>query len=386
MSISTRRLLAICLGMSLVLSIACEEPKQDKRAAAEEAEDDKPGVSAVNPIAIAGNAEAFGFLSKMQGHWVGSNVVSGVTYNWFAFDYRAISSSHVFGIYEGGTMGNLLTSFFVADYKGAKTIMARNGGVLGDLYRSSYFVMDAVTTEGDSDCFQFVDAVGGLNIMSMKVCFDGEAIDFKSYRSSFGSYYPPELHMHFKATKENPDLASTAATTLSFPSQTSERDFSSGFTTDDLYRNEGTEAPVSATFLYQGTGELAVRAAAAKDPYTAADHGHIAELRLDVTRGTVAEGKKLFVFLSKDPLTDSNGQTGGNTALNSVLQFPVLDSSSSSYTFVYLHPGSYYVTVISDTNGDGTFSSGDAATVSEAMTFNPRDVLIKTISDFSATY
>ena len=65
----------------------------------------------VNPVNI--NIDGFGLLEKMQGHWVGQNTVIGNDNPWFAFDYRAISPSQIHGIFEGGTMGNLLTSFFI---------------------------------------------------------------------------------------------------------------------------------------------------------------------------------------------------------------------------------------------------------------------------------
>ena len=80
----------------------------------------------------------------MPGHWVGKMKLMGKPIDWFAFDYRPISPSHIHGIFEGGSMGNLFTSFFVADYKGTKTIMARNGGILSGFYRTSYFVLDKI--------------------------------------------------------------------------------------------------------------------------------------------------------------------------------------------------------------------------------------------------
>lgn len=66
----------------------------------------------------------------MQGHWVESLVIMKQKFDWFAFDYRAISPPHVHGIYEGGTMGNLMTSFFITEFNGIKTLMPRNGGLL----------------------------------------------------------------------------------------------------------------------------------------------------------------------------------------------------------------------------------------------------------------
>ena len=108
----------------------------------------------VNPIDI--NIDGFDFLEKMQGHWTGTNRVIADDYDWFAFDYRANSPSSVHGIFDGGSMGNLLTTFYVTDFKGKRTLMARNGGVLSGIYRISYFVLDKIENN-DGKYFRFVD-------------------------------------------------------------------------------------------------------------------------------------------------------------------------------------------------------------------------------------
>lgn len=363
-----------------MLIVSCEKPDKKEEAKAE----GHPGPSEVVPLAIAADSAGFGFFAKMQGHWVGSNTVSSIRYPWFAFDYRAISASHVFGIFEGGSLGNLLTSFFVANYKGTKTIMARNGGVLGDLYRASYFVLDEVTTAEGAECFRFVDAVGGKNVMWIDVCFKDATIDFKAYRSGLGRYFPPELHMDFKAVKKHGELATTAATATSYPSENLEKNLSGGFNEANLYRTPGKDKPVSATFLYQGDGSLATRATQAGDPFPPADHSRLASLNVAVTRGS-ATGK-LFMFLSKDPLTDSGGQVGGDAALDTVLQFPTLSATASSYLFSYLHPGRYYVTAIADSNDDGAVSQGDATHVSVAVDVAVDGNQEMTISSLDITY
>lgn len=373
---------ASLLAVPLVLVLACEQDKpKDKEAPKEH-----PGVSEVKPVDIEANEAGFQFLAKMPGHWVGSNVVTGQNYPWFAFDYRAISNSHAFGIFEGGSLGNLLTSFFVTNYKGVRTIMARNGGVLGRIYRSSYFVLDDVTTEGGKSCYRFVDAVGGKNIMWMSLCFAGESLAFKAYRSRLGRTFPPELHMDFNATRKNGDLATTAATAVGYPDKTVTKDLSQGFVESDLYRNEGTDKAVSATFLARDTGDLATKAAAARDPFKPGDHPRIAKLKVEVTRAGDTVGKKVFLLLSKDPLADDSGKIGGEAQLDTILQFPTLEPSAASYQFYYLHPGRYYVTAIADTNGDETFSKGDACSKSVAVDIAPESDQTYTISSMGIIY
>ena len=95
--------------------------------------------SKINPVDI--NKKGFEFLEKMQGHWVGKTDLMGNYFDCF-LDYRVISASHVHGIFEGASMGNLFTSFFVTDFKGKRTIMVRIGGLLNGIYRTGYFVLD----------------------------------------------------------------------------------------------------------------------------------------------------------------------------------------------------------------------------------------------------
>jgi len=106
--------------------------------------DFKPPV--ITPVDI--NKQGFELLEKTQGHWVGTMNLMGQKFDWMAFDFRAIAPSHVHGIFEGGTIGNLFTSFFVTEFNGKRTIMARNGGLLNGIYRTSYFVLDHVEERG----------------------------------------------------------------------------------------------------------------------------------------------------------------------------------------------------------------------------------------------
>ncbi|MEM6470580.1 MAG: c-type cytochrome domain-containing protein, partial [Planctomycetota bacterium] len=80
--------------------------------------------------------QGFELLRHLKGHWVGSMELMGQEFEWWAFDFRPISPSHIHGLFEGGTIGNLFTSFFVADFSGKKTIVARNGGLLNGIYRT----------------------------------------------------------------------------------------------------------------------------------------------------------------------------------------------------------------------------------------------------------
>lgn len=333
------------------------------------------------------NSDGFDLLEKMQGHWIGQNRVIATDYDWFSFDYRPISASHVHGIFEGGTMGDLLTSFFVTDFKNTRTIMARNGGVLNGIYRTSYFVLDSVNSSPTKGKFyRLIDAVGGRGVMSMELRFKDDSLYFNAYTSRLGLNVPPARHMTFKAKKQNLDLAQAAAQAVGFPQNTPAWDFSNGFVQENLYVNPGKSAAESATFLYQDSNlDVFAMAPLSGDPFTIANHPRLSSLRVNITRSTNAQGKPLFVYLSKLPLTDTNGffQTQTADAFNSVLRFPVIVETQNEFTFTYLHPGNYYLTVIADVNNDQTISQGDVTSISQLITINPERSQQITINDIN---
>ena len=70
----------------------------------------------ITPVDV--RKQGFEMLEYMQGYWVGSMNLMGQDWDWMAFDYRAIAPSHVHGIFEGGTIGNLFTSFLPDQFQG----------------------------------------------------------------------------------------------------------------------------------------------------------------------------------------------------------------------------------------------------------------------------
>lgn len=337
----------------------------------------------VKPINI--NNEGAGLLENLKGHWVGSNQVLSWDFDWFAFDYRPISESHIFGIYEGGSQGNLFTSFFVTDYKNTRTIMARNGGLLGGIYRTSYFVLDSVKVGSTESYYRLIDAVGGSATMYMELVFSGDDLNWNVYTSRLAQNNMPTRHMTFSAKREHVSLANTAANAVNFPSTNVTWDFSDGFNSSYLYDlDESTTTPKSATFAAETNGnDVYTLASQSGDPFIITDHPYLATLRVDITKNTLINGKKLFLYLSKDPLTDNSGIMQGDAEFNTVLQFPELDETANNFTFTYLHPGEYYITVIADANDNGYASTGDVTHVSQAITVNPNGQQQVTITNIN---
>ena len=324
--------------------------------------------SAVSPIDVT--KEGFDLLEHMQGHWIGSMKIIRDEYDWFSFDYRAISPSHVHGIFEGGSMGNLFTSFFVANFKGTQTIMARNGGILNGIYRTSYFVLDSVSYENNERYYRLVDAEGGKRVMWMELTFSDSKLSFNSYTSRLGTFPEATRHMTFKATKKHTDLAAAAAKVVGFPKNIPDWDFSTGL--PDPYIEEGDTISRTATYLWQDVNqEIETLARLAKDPYRIDQIPHLSKVTVQVKRTLEIKDKKLFIYLSRVAMTDEQGYFKTGNITDEILSFPEIVGTQNEFTFTYLHPGTYYLTVIADANENGYVSPGDITHASKKVIVLP---------------
>ncbi|MEM8886741.1 MAG: hypothetical protein AAGD28_02065 [Bacteroidota bacterium] len=358
-----KNLLIIYLLLLGMLSFACSKTVNP-------APTPEQGVSTeVRPVDV--NQKGFELLEKMQGHWQGRNKVLAWDWDWFAFDYRPISPSHVFGIHEGGSMGNLLTSFFVSDYKGTQTIMARNGGVLSGIYRISYFVLDSVRNDPNRNYYRLVDAIGGAKVMYMELEFSGDSLNWSAYTSRLGENMVATRHMAFQGVNTDRSLAQTAADQVGFPKNEASIEFTQGFNTDYLYVAEGESAPLSASFLAQGNeNDVFTLGQESGDPFPITEHPQLALLEIDFEKSTQIKDDRLMLYLSDEALTDENGFISAE-AFNSILHFPELEADAEEFQFTYLHPGTYYLTVIADHNGDQLPGSGDISSKSQKITVLP---------------
>lgn len=318
--------------------------------------------------------QGFEFLENMQGHWVGKMNLMGQDMPWFAFDYRAISHSHIHGIFEGGTMGNLFTAFFIANFKGKKTIMVRNGGVLNGIYRTSYFVLTQVKISKEESYYRFVDAYGGEQIMWIEVRFKGEdEIEFNSYTSRMGTYPEPKAHMIFTAKKMNLELSEDAAQTVGFPQNKIEKDFSEGLPLP--YWGTEYATITSASYLWHDTSlPVETMATLSGDPYRIDEIPYLSSLKLKIDKQNQQD--KIHVFFSKSPLTDENGKLLleygfiNDELMNQILLFSEL-KEEEEFTFTYLHPGAYFITAFIDKNNDFIPSKGDVSSLSQKITIAP---------------
>ncbi|MGB1294639.1 MAG: hypothetical protein ACPG6V_04105 [Flavobacteriales bacterium] len=326
----------------------------------------------IQPINL--EEKGFSFFEQMKGHWVGKMNLMGQKIPWFAFDYRPISPSHIHGIFEGGTMGNLFTSFFIADYKGTKTIMVRNGGVLNGIYRTSYFLLDQVKEENGESYYRFIDAYGGKQIMWIEVSFKGNNIEFNSYTSRFGTYPKPKKHMAFKGEKMHLELANHAEKQVQYPQNKAEKSFPNGL---EIIQMDPKQPTTTASYLWHDTNkDIETLAKLAQDPYTISEIPHLSQLNISFPKNLINKDKS--VYLSRKPLTDSKGnlilEYGyiKESIMNENLMFSEVTKGDDSFNFTYLHPGTYYVTIIVDEDGNMVPSKKDTVTKSVKVVVKPK--------------
>jgi hypothetical protein len=287
----------------------------------------------------------FSLLNELTGHWVGSNQTAYGFYDWFSFDFRPISPSHLHSIYEGGTNQNIITSIFVADHEGKKQIMARNGGWLGNQYRATYFVLDKAEVDGQSKYYRLVDAVGKEKRAFIEFKFENDTLYFDAYKDNSGSLDDPIHHMGFKGTNYNPSYAQPAVDLFNFPQEISEVDL------EDQFLN--LIDPNSALFLEEN-----------EDPFPKELHGHLSDLKISINRGSSILEDKLLLYISKESIVNMSGQVDFDNLNEKVIRTIDVRSNETSYEVTYLHPDNYFITAFSDIDDNKYPSSGDISSES----------------------
>jgi len=305
--------------------------------------------------------EGYGLLSDLSGHWVGTNETAYGFFDWFAFDFRPISASHVHSIYEGGTNQNIITSIFIADFEGTQKVMARNGGWLGAQYRATYFVLDKAEISGGEKYYRLVDAVGGASRAYIEFRFENGEFKFDAYKDNSGSLDEPIKHMGFVGRNLNPSFAKAATSIFNFPQEVSEVNLENAFV--DLID------PDSALFLTEEN-----------DPFPKSAHGHLSDLSININRDASIENEALLLFISKEVLIDGQGDIDSEAINTQVVRTIDIQGNETSYLSTYLHPDEYFITIFSDRDSNSILSTGDVTSASSLVNVNPESILSVSVS------
>jgi len=96
------------------------------------------------------------------------------------------------------------------------------------------------------------------------------------------------------------------------------------------------------------------------DPYPETDQPYLGKITISYNfAGTYTPNptNKVFLVITTQPLI--NGFSFNSTNLKFRSRYVILDANDTSFTFNYMHPGTYYVYAIYDNDGNQTFNSGD---------------------------
>lgn len=301
---------------------------------------------------IESEVPGFSLLSEISGHWVGKNETAFGVYDWFAFDFRPISASHIHSIYEGASAQNIINSFFIAKYDGQNQIMARNGGWLGQQYRATYFILDKVEESEDRKYYRLVDVIGGVKRSYMELTFRNGEFKFEAFKDNSGALDEPILHMSFIGKNYNPDFAENATLVHNFPSEIVEKNLENKF--DQLIDSD------SALFLEES-----------EDPFPRSEHPYVSDLKIQISRTAETTGTPLMLFLSSEPIVNEDGEVNFDHLETKLIRTITVYGNEDDYTATYLHPGNYYLTIFSDNDENQYPSEGDLTNPSKMVEVNP---------------
>lgn len=313
--------------------------------------DKKPDdVDATNTIE---NTVGFGLLNKVKGIWNGpvSSTTGLGSYPEWIVDFRPISENQISAKNELDSLNDIHLSFFVAKYNNQYRVCFRNGGSFGGMTRVSYFLADSVSENSSQSYYRFSEIIKGRNRAYTEVIFKEDSLIMKSYTNKSNSLTNPTLHMSWSARLQDTTSCQPVVTHFNFPKKTLTKDFSTIFN------------GLQETIYYSTTGG---------DPYPESDQPYLGQAIIDYSflpSYSPNPAKKVLLIITTQPLI--SGFTPNFANLKYRSRYVILPSSDHSFTFNYMHPGTYYLYAMYDANGSIYNYSGDwTSTTNTTFTLN----------------
>lgn len=286
------------------------------------------------------NTFGYGVLNKIKGIWDGpvtSTTPLGNYPEWIV-DFRPISENQVSAKNELDTLNDIHMSFFIAKYNNEYKVAFRNGGAFAGNKRVSYFLADSVSETSGKSFYRFAEIIKGKSRAYTEVIFSNDSVYIKSYTNKYNTQTSATPHMVWSAKLQDASSCQPAVTNFTFPKKTLTKDFSTTFTgqTEAIY------------FSLAG------------DPYPEADQPYLGKANISYSFAsgfTPNASKKVLLMITTQPLISGFSVNTGNLKYRS--RYVILDAGNNSFTFNYMHPGTYYLYALYDNNGDGAFTSGD---------------------------
>ena len=306
-------------------------------------EDDKPQTQNCDYQIINNNDEVIGYniLAKVPGIWngkVSSSTPLGGFPEWIV-DFRPISPSNVAAKNELDKQNDIFMSFFIVKHDCKNKVAFRNGGSFAGLTRNTYMLIDSVFENNTISYYRFSDPVSEGERVYSDITFKGDSFILDVYTNKYNTLNQAVSHMTWRAKLADASTAQAAIDLFNFPQKQLTKDFSNTF--DGL----------SEAVFYDS----------AQDPYPEEDQPYLGQSTVNVNISNPSNPdnlKKVLIILTSEPLFNGLVFNVGNLKYRSRYVF-VSAETNASYTFNYMHPGTYYVNTIYDENNDLNFSSGD---------------------------
>ena len=306
-------------------------------------DDTNPPDGSCQLAAISETSEVMGYgmLEKVPGIWngpVSSPTPLGSFPEWIV-DFRPISAAQVSAKNELDSLNDIFMSFFLVKHNCEYKLAFRNGGGFAGLTRNSYMIIDSLNETSTRSYYRFVDPVSGGNRVYTEVTFKQDSLLMVTYTNKYNTLSDPSIHMHWRASLRDASSAQAAITHFNYPQKEVVRDFSTTF--DNV--------------------QEAVFYSAAQDPYPEEEQPYLGVANVNVSISSPASvdpSKMVLIVLTTQPLFSGFSFQTQNLKYRSRYVF-VGASNPTGYSFNYMHPGTYYINALYDSNGDRTFSSGD---------------------------
>ncbi len=321
--------LLLCISLVTVFSCKKDHP------------DDPAPIDNTDPLANIENTYGFNVLNKVKGIWNGpvtSTTPLGGYPEWIV-DFRPISKNQVSAKNELDTLNDIHMSFFVTKYNNQYRVAFRNGGSFGGQTRVSYFLADSVSETASQSFYRFTEIVKGKSRAYTDVIFRSDSLIINSYTNHYNTLATAEPHMSWKAKLQDSTSCAAAVTHFGFPKKTLAKDFTNSFS---------------------GVMEAVYYSISGGDPYPEDQQTYLGKATVNYSfAGTYTPNpsNKVFLIVTTQPLISGFSINTGNLKYRS--RYVILSANDLSYTFNYMHPGTYYVYALYDADGNNNFSSGD---------------------------
>ena len=277
--------------------------------------------------------KGYEFLNEVCGIW-GGPVCSGTSVGDFPdwqTDFRPISASQVTAKNELNKLNDIFMGFFVGIYNNKKVLFFRNGGYFAGMQRVSYLLCDSIFINSTFKYFRFIDCKAGPDRTRSEIIFRNDSMIFSTFVNN-------NFHFRYDAKNIDRSIADSVKTALNYPQSNTMIDLSSVFDnrSDAVY--------------YSFSG----------DPYPETSHPHLGITNLSYSfDGSITPDpqKKVIIIITAKPLFDGFIFNANNLKYRT--RYVILNADETNFSFTYMHPGTYYINLLYDVNGDMMVNAGD---------------------------